>query len=304
MALQFNNQRMADIIRPYDRSGQLMQLNAQVDAAVAELANADAGSRDEIQARPDRLRAQQAELRPAGEQVRAAKIAYTQALLQRIAPAPVPEAERPIQALTDRAIATIESGLRDAARDPATVPATLSTLGQIIATPGFEVDRLGGPLQQPPMVVAVTGGNANNAAVAQLRQQIVELLVSAGGNPMVQEVHPMAVDAFIRGMVFNHLEALQAMAASPTMTPERLAEALNRAPVANGLTGFHDTILRAGRAPESQIAQFLEQIRWCIAHGARTDIEDFSGRTQEGLARAIPDPERRAAVLQAMGLTE
>ncbi len=304
MALQFNNQSMADIIRPYDAQGQMRALDGQIATATTQLAEAPTdAARAERQADLDRLQAHATELRPAAEQKANDKRAYTEALLQRLARAPVPAAEQTIQSLSDRVIATIESGLRAVAQDASTIEASVASLRELIARPEFQVNRLGGRLQQPPMVVAVTGGNAN-PSVANLRHRIVELLVAAGGDPMQQEVHPMAVDAFIRAMVFNHLDDLRAMAASPTITPERLAEALNRAPVANGLTGFHDTILRAGRAPEAQIPQFLEQIRWCRANGARVDIEDFSGRTQEALARAIPDPVRRNLVLEAMGLAQ
>jgi hypothetical protein len=38
--------------------------------------------------------------------------------------------------------------------------------------------------------------------------------------------------------------------------------------------------------------QYLAQIKWEVSHGARYDIEDHRGRTQEAIARAaLGDPD-------------
>jgi hypothetical protein len=109
----------------------------------------------------------------------------------------------------------------------------------------------------------------------------------------------MAVNAIIRAAVFNHLDILRMMAEH--MTPQSLAAALNEQPVVNGLTALHDTVLRASTAGPDHFEGYLEQIRWCIASGARSDIGDYSGRTQRSIAEGTKGPENRRRILEALG---
>jgi catechol 2,3-dioxygenase-like lactoylglutathione lyase family enzyme len=145
----------------------------------------------------------------------------------------------------------------------------------------------------------VTGPNlaphAENAAT--FRTLLVADLLRRGADPLAQERHPMAADAVIRASVFAHIGALRAIA--DHIPPADLAGALNAVPVINGFTALHDAVVRAGTAPDP--TRYLEQIRWERAAGARDDIEDFTGRTQREYAAAISNPERRAAVLDALG---
>jgi hypothetical protein len=213
-------------------------------------------------------------------------------LLQSIAP---PGELTPQRQRLNALIGNIETAIRDAtpSNAQAAVDQIKGQIAEIVRTDGSaSLNELGGPLSQPPLVVAVTGGNGNDAQVEQrsnVRKAIVELLVNAGADPMVEERHPMAVDAFIRALVFNHLDEARIMASSPTMNPERLAEALNRQPRVNGLTGVHDTMLRASTASAEQIPSYLRQIQWLVESGARTDIPDFSGRTQRSIAETARD---------------
>ena len=39
-----------------------------------------------------------------------------------------------------------------------------------------------------------------------------------------------------------------------------------------------------------------------VSGGARSDIEDFSGRTQESIARNTRDPVAQTRILEALGL--
>jgi hypothetical protein len=114
----------------------------------------------------------------------------------------------------------------------------------------------------------------------------------------VVEEHPMKVNSIIRAAVFNHLEFLRMAAAA--ISQDRLTAALNEQPGVNGLTALHDTVLRAGTAGSDRLAGYLEQIRWMIRNGARSDIEDFSGVTQRAIAERIPDASRREEVLTAL----
>ena len=108
----------------------------------------------------------------------------------------------------------------------------------------------------------------------------------------------MSAHAMIRASVFGHLDILKLMGAR--ITAAGLAGALNEIPVVNGLTALHDAVLRSGTAPADRLPRYLDQIRWEVASGARSDIEDFAGRTQRQYAEAIADPERRRTVLAAL----
>jgi hypothetical protein len=225
-------------------------------------------------------------------------------LLAELAPA---GAVTPARQRLDQLVSGIETRLREVTPEnaQASVDALRAQIDAIVQTDGAAaLNQLGGPLSQPPLVVAVTGPNGagpNPAARADLRKAIVELLVRAGADPMVEERHPMAVDAFIRALVFNHLDEVRIMASSPAMTPERLAEALNRQPRVNGLTGVHDTVLRSTTAPAEQLPAFLNQIQWVVEHGARVDLPDFSGRTQRAIAEQARDNPNASPQVRANG---
>jgi ankyrin repeat protein len=250
LAAQFQNQKMMDIIRPYDT--------------------------------------------PA-----AAKAAYYETYLARIAPQ-VPEAERPAQQLSDRLVQVIESGIKQAASDAGAVPATLATVRELVEQQQADVNRLGGALQQPPLVVAVTGNNGfpPSPAVAELRNRLAAYLLEQGADPALHEQHPMGAQTIIRAAVFNHLGILKQCA--QYMTPQQLADAINEVPVVNGLTALHDTVLRASTAAPAQLEGYLEQARWFVANGGRSDMEDFSGRTQRAIAEHTQDPAVRRRLLAAL----
>jgi hypothetical protein len=108
----------------------------------------------------------------------------------------------------------------------------------------------------------------------------------------------MGANAIIRASVFGHLDILEAMGQRITST--QLANALNERPAVNGLTALHDAVLRAGTANEERLPRYLKQIRWEVAKGARSDIQDFSGRTQMQYAEGLTDPDRRRIVLEAL----
>ena len=250
LAAQFQNQKMMDIIRPYDT--------------------------------------------PA-----AAKAAYYDGFLKRIAPR-IPEGERPAQQLSDRLIHTIESGIKQAASDAAAVQATLTAVRELVERNRANVNRLGGALQQPPLVVTVTGNNGfpPNPAVAELRNRLAAYLLEHGADPALHEEHPMGAQTIIRAAVFNHMDILKECARY--MTPQQLADAINEIPVVNGLTALHDTVLRASTAAPGQLGGYLEQARWFVAHGGRSDMEDFSGRTQRNIAEHTTNPEVRRRLLEAL----
>ncbi len=228
------------------------------------------------------------------------KAAYYRYLLQRIAPF-TPASQAASQERSDSLVRAIEDGLKWAANDHGSIETTLREVQDLVEGQNTDVNRLGGPLQQPPLVVVVTGTNGSppNAAVMRLRQQLAAYLLERGADPTRYEKHPMAVHAIIRAAVFNHLEILQMMAAR--LTPQNLAAALNEQPAVNGLTGLHDTVLRASTAGPDRFEDYLEQIRWFMAHGARSDIEDFSGRTQRRIAEETADPLVRRRILEALG---
>lgn len=250
LAAQFQNQKMMDIIDPYDT--------------------------------------------PA-----ASKAAYYDSYLRRIAPQ-IPEAEHPAQQLSDRLVQVIESSIKQAATDAGVVLKTLETVHELVEQHHADVNRLGGVLQQPPLVVTVTGNNGfpPNPAVAELRNRLAAYLLEQGADPALHEKHPMGAQTIIRAAVFNHLEILKQCARY--MKPQQLADAINEVPVVNGLTALHDTVLRASTAAPDQLEGYLEQTRWFVAHGGRSDMEDFSGRTQRQIAEHTQNPEVRRRLLRAL----
>jgi hypothetical protein len=219
-----------------------------------------------------------------------AKAAYYQSYLKKIAPV-IPSAEVGIQALADELVAVIGEGIRQAATDPGAVSATLEKVRELVEVRGADVNRLGGPLQQPALVVTVTGNNGwpSVPAVAQLRNQVAKLLLDRGADPVRRENHPMGAQTVIRGAVFNHLDILKMCAEA--ISPQSMADAINEYPVVNGLTAMHDTVLRATMAGPDRIEGYLEQTRFFVTHGGRTDIEDFAGVTQRELAVRAKDPQ-------------
>jgi ankyrin repeat protein len=235
------------------------------------------------------------------ERPREAKAAYYEALLRRFAPVTAPD-EAAAQDAADRLVAAIQDGLRDAAQDPAAAEATLERVRALVEQEGADVNRLGGPLRQPALVVTVTGTNGSpaSAGVAELRRRVADYLLERGADPMLHERHPMGAQAVIRACVFNHIDILRSMGRH--LTPENLAAALNEIPVVNGLTALHDSVLRASMVGPDRIEGYLDQIRWAVSSGARWDIEDFSGRTQRAIAEAVPDRERRGRILEALGI--
>lgn len=227
------------------------------------------------------------------------KEAYYLALLKHISPV-VPPDEEAEQRLSDRLIAAIEGGIRETARDSGAASRTLAAVRDLVEVGGARVNRLGGPLQQPALTVVVTGNNGNPAssAVTGLRKDLAALLLEKGADPMVRERHPMGATAVIRAAVFNHLDIIKMM--GERLSPERLADALNEIPVVNGLTALHDTVLRGSMVGPDRMGGYLEQIRWFVAHGARSDIEDFSGRTQRRIAEEAPNADVRSSLLEAL----
>jgi ankyrin repeat protein len=224
---------------------------------------------------------------------------YYEALLERFAPTTLPE-ERTVQERSDRLVAAIEGGLARASADSSSVPEIVASVKELLRD--TEVNRLGGPLRQPPLIVTVTGNNGDPAkpAVAALRLQIATLLLENGADPSVHEVHPMGAQPIIRGCVFNHLDILKLM--GRYMSADALRDALNEVPVVNGLTALHDSVLRASMAGPDRVDGYLDQIRWAVVSGARSDLEDFSGRTQRAIAEATTNPHRRRQLLDALGL--
>ena len=217
-----------------------------------------------------------------------AKAAYYRTLLRRILP------------LHDRMAAVIEDGLGDSGGNADVAVATLATVRDLIENQAADVNALGGPLQQPPLVVVVTGNNGKplDPVRARLRRDLARLLLDHGADPLRCERHPMAVDSVIRASVFNHLDILALIA--QRIPAHALAEALNRPASVNGLTALHDTVLRATTAAPDARQGYLDQIRWAVAHGARSDIEDYSGRTQRQIAAEATDAGLRRVLLEML----
>jgi ankyrin repeat protein len=237
-------------------------------------------------------------LRPYDSPVEA-KSAYYERFLRRIAPA-IPEAEKAAQALSDQLVQIISTGLQQAAKNSGAAQATLDQVRELVERQGADVNRLGGPLQQPPLVVTVTGNNGfpPNPDMAGLRNQLATYLLEQGADPTLHEEHPMGAQTVIRAAVFNHLEILKLC--GQYITPRQLTDAINEIPVVNGLTALHDTVLRASTAAPEQLEGYLAQARWFVDNGGRSDIEDFSGRTQRNIAEDTQDPVVREKILEAL----
>ncbi|MGH2717410.1 MAG: ankyrin repeat domain-containing protein [Actinomycetota bacterium] len=240
------------------------------------------------------------------------RAAYLSSLLARIArPAPTDPAEAAAQQLTDRCVQAITDGFTklnaaaaDASADLGRIEdQVMSAISVPVEASGFEINRLGGPLSETPVIVAVTGVDADER-VSAFRQRLTRYLLDHGADPDLPELHPMAVDAVIRSAVLNHFECLQIIASA--MKPLAFAAALNERPMINGQTALDDTVHRALTATDATAQSHLDQIRWAIAHGARTDIEDFTGTSVADRARlALDDPilkARAPEVLEALGL--
>jgi len=232
---------------------------------------------------------------------REAKEEYTRALLERIAPETPPD-QREAQGLADRFVQVIQEGLGKVAEDGNRIEGLLGEIRGLIVERKADVNRLGGVLRQPALVVIVTGNNGDpaNEDVARFRKEVAALLLEHGADPTLQEEHPMGAHPVIRASVFNHLDILKMM--GEHLTAERLAGALNDIPVVNGLTALHDTVLRASMTSPERLEGYLDQIRWEVGSGARYDIEDFSGRTQLSIAETVEDPVRRQQLLDALGV--
>jgi ankyrin repeat protein len=232
--------------------------------------------------------------RPAADKA-AAYRDYLAAVAPTVAPG-----EEGAQARSDRLATAIEQGLAQAAHDPEAVERTLAAVRHLLDEEGTDVNRLGGPLQQPPIITTVTGNNGfpPNPAMDRLRTGLADLLLERGADPTVHEKHPMAVQAVIRAAVFNHLDILRRFAT--VITPQQLADAINEWPPVNGLTALHDTVLRATMADPARFEGYLDQTRWFMANGGRADIEDFAGRTQRNLAEAAADPKVRRRLLDVL----
>ncbi|MBP2654824.1 MAG: Ankrd17 protein [Firmicutes bacterium] len=230
---------------------------------------------------------------------KAAKAAYYKVLLGRIAPVYLPD-QAADQQLSDTLIGMMEEVLARAAKETGNFKNLLEEIKSFVETKNIDLNRLGGPLQQPPLIVAVTGNNGipPNQNVAELRIMLVKYLLEKGADPIVRERHPMGVHAIIRAAVFNHLKILQEIGRH--MSSQALTAALNEQPTANGLTALHDTVLRATTVAPDQLEGYLAQIRWFLDNGADTDIEDYSGRTQRAIAEGVEDQARRKKIMAAL----
>jgi ankyrin repeat protein len=219
--------------------------------------------------------------------------------LQRIAPI-IPKEEKEIQAIADELIQTIMNGFSTAFTNEKAPLQTLEKVKELVEERKADVNRLGGPLQQPPLIVVVTGNNGfpTNKNVEQLRNSLAEYLLKKGANPTLHEIHPMGAQTIIRACVFNHLDILKMCA--QYITKQQLADALNEIPVVNGLTALHDTVLRATMADAEFFEKYLNQTRWCVESGARSDIEDFSGRTQRNIAENAKNEIFRKRLLEIL----
>jgi len=231
------------------------------------------------------------------------KDTYFKSLLEKIAPQ-IPREEKAVQEQADRLFTLIQNGIVNVVKDPSATEKTLREMEDLILNEHVNVNRLAGPLGQPPIVVIVTGTNGDpvNMNLKEYRNKVAELLLQNGADPTINEHHPMGVHAIIRAAVFNHLDILKMM--GKKISNESLAHALNEIPIVNGLTALHDTVLRAGMVGSDRLDGYLNQMRWAVEHGARCDIEDFSGRTQKSIAEHTENPEIRKMILRALGITD
>jgi len=183
------------------------------------------------------------------------------------------------QALTEKLLAEIAVYL-----ETDDVAGSDQRLDTLLAQPQLAINRLGGDLQMPPLVFALTGVDVGNPERARRRHALVTKLLAAGADPKVREKHPMAVGAVIRASVLNNFELLQLLAGAMP-APEFAAE-MNVRPAVNGLTAMHDAVHRALTSPPAELAGHLAQIAWMLQHGASLDIPDNTGQTQRQLAEA------------------
>ncbi|HCJ67172.1 MAG TPA: hypothetical protein DHV62_07590 [Elusimicrobia bacterium] len=228
-----------------------------------------------------------------------AKAKYYKTYLDRIAPV-IPVGQKEQQKLSDQLVKVIEDGIKQAAKDTSAVKITIDKVKDLVETKKVEVNRLGGPLSQPPLIVVATGNNGfpPNPTVAELRNKLAEYLLEKGADPALHEKHPMDVQTIIRAAVFNHLDILKMCAKK--MTAQSLTDAINEVPIVNGLTAMHDTILRATMSAPDRFEGYLEQARWFIQKGGRTDMENFAGVTQRDIAERAKNPEVRRRLLEVI----
>jgi len=158
------------------------------------------------------------------------KRAYYRSFLERIAPV-IPKGEERDQTLADELYSAIGEGLKNAAEKPGAVSETLARIKVLVEECKTDVNRLAGPLQQPPLIVAVTGNNGfpSNPAMEELRNRTAEYLLDHGADPVLHEKHPMGAQTVIRAAVFNHLSILKMCA--KVLSPQRLADAINEIPL-------------------------------------------------------------------------
>ncbi len=227
------------------------------------------------------------------------KKSYYDSYLKRISP-DLSEEDEAKQILSDKLVNKIEEGFKKAAIDPNSAEETLNEIKNLIEVQKADVNRLGGPLQQPPLIATVTGNNGfpPNQDVARLRKKIAKYLLECGADPTLHEKHPMGAQTIIRAAVFNHLDILKMCA--EYITAEQLEHAINEIPLVNGLTAMHDTVLRATMATPDHFEGYLNQARWFVQNGGRSDIEDFSGVTQRNIAENAKDPEVRKRLLNVL----
>lgn len=214
-------------------------------------------------------------------------------LLRRIAPpAPRNEFEWKSQELTNRLITCIELGLSKAANmpeDESVNDSVLEEIDKLLNDKNLAINRLGGPLQRTPIIIACTGPDVNEH-VQNLRGSIVDKLLEYNANPLIHEVHAMGINAIIRAAVWGHLYLLERFV--KVMPKAVFTSAINEKPLINGFTALHDSVHRGLSASEDLFRQYLSQIVWLLKHGAKYDIEDNSGKTQEDIARiALSDPD-------------
>jgi ankyrin repeat protein len=197
------------------------------------------------------------------------------------------------QALTERMIAELKTWQAKAAEssEPKNSPVVVNMIAKakaalacIMNMPKFEINRLGGPLYQTPLIFAITGTDSNEAE-AEMRHELVRHLLKHGkADPTVVEKHPMAIGAVIRASVLNQFPILQLLA--EYLSPEVFVAEMNKSPAVNGLTAMHDAVHRALTASQETLHRHIDQIRWMIEKGSRTDIPDHCGQTQLELAGA------------------
>lgn len=227
------------------------------------------------------------------------KAEYYKKFLEKIAPV-IPNEEAEMQALSDLLISTIESGIKKAFTDSESIDETLNKIKELVEVKKVNVNRLGGQLQQPPLVVTVTGNNGLPSIenVALLRYKIAEYLLKNGADPTLREKHPMGAQTIIRGAVFNHLDILKMCA--KYISAQELTDAINEIPIVNALTALHDTVLRATMADKEKFEGYLAQAKWFMEHGGKSDIEDFAGTTQKNIAEKCKNEYVRSKLLEIL----